>query len=192
MKTAESSSEEETPARRAASFWRLFFGVSLPLYAFDQLTKYLILTHAFFKPDDVVYCNDVCYNGRTVIAGFFNLVHVTNTGAAFSMFTNNNAAFIALSTVALLALGALWRYGFFAASAWSRAGFALLLAGVLGNLTDRLAHGAVIDFLQFDLHVPGAHPWPSFNVADSCICLAAGCFVLGSLRELRQPAPAAQ
>ena len=163
---------------RQASLLRLLLAVSLPLYALDQLTKWWIRTSIEYE------------GGRTVIPGFFNLVFVTNTGAAFSMFSNNNAAFIALSGFALLTLLLLWKFRVFAASAWSRAGFALLLAGVLGNLTDRLLHGAVIDFLQFDLHVPGANPWPSFNIADSCICVAAVCFVLGSLNEMRR-APAA-
>jgi signal peptidase II len=165
-------------AARPASLLRLLLGVSLPLYALDQLTKGWVRTHIEYE------------GGMTVIPGFFNLVFVTNTGAAFSMFSNNNTAFIALSGFALVALLVLWKFRVFAASAWSRAGFALLLAGILGNLTDRLAFGAVIDFLQFDLHVPGANPWPSFNVADSCICVAAGCFILGSFSEMRR-APSA-
>ena len=158
-----------------ASLVRLLLLVSLPLYALDQLTKGLVRAYIEYE------------GGVAVLPGFFNLVFVTNTGAAFSMFSNNNAAFIVLSAVALLALFVLWKFRVFAQSAWSRAGCTLLLAGVLGNLTDRLLHGAVIDFLQFDLHVPGANPWPSFNVADSCICIAAGCFVLGSLSEMRRP-----
>jgi signal peptidase II len=64
-----------------------------------------------------------------------------------------------------------------------RIGWALLLAGILGNLTDRLWHGSVVDFLLFDLHVPYAHPWPAFNVADSCIFVAAALFIWQSFRE---------
>ena len=76
----------------------------------------------------------------------------------------------------------MYRFKSFAA-AWPRAGFALLLPGILGNLTDRIAHGHVVDFLLFDLHVPLAHPWPAFNVADSCICVAVFCFLIGSWRD---------
>ena len=68
---------------------------------------------------------------------------------------------------------------------------ALLLAGVMGNLTDRITHGHVIDFLLFDLHIPFAHPWPAFNVADSCICIAVGCFIFHSFRQSAKPQPAA-
>ena len=70
---------------------------------------------------------------------------------------------------------------------WRDISLALLLAGILGNLTDRLIHGHVIDFLLFNLHVPKADPWPAFNVADSCISIAVICFLIHSIRS---PAPA--
>jgi signal peptidase II len=66
----------------------------------------------------------------------------------------------------------------------------LLLAGVLGNLTDRLLYGHVIDFLLFNLHLPFARPWPAFNVADSCICIAVIFFIVHSFRvEKKTPTP---
>ena len=88
-----------------------------------------------------------------------------------------------LSLVALVVLGVLYRQSAFAEPG-ARVGLLLLVPGILGNLTDRLVHGHVVDFLSFDLHVPGASPWPSFNVADSCICVAVGLFLLGSFRDL--------
>jgi len=123
-----------------------------------------------------------------VIANFFDLVYFANTGAAFSAFTGNNLFFIGLSAVALVAIVFFFRQGAFKdrPSRWAAA---LLTAGILGNLTDRLAHGHVVDFLLFDLHVRFAHPWPAFNVADSCICTATGLFILSALFE-RKPAPA--
>jgi len=75
---------------------------------------------------------------------------------------------------------------------WRDLSLALLLAGVLGNLTDRLLYGHVIDFLLLDLHVPFARPWPAFNVADSCISIAVVCFVIHSFRsttEKQEPVP---
>lgn len=147
---------------------------TLPLYALDQMTKYLILR--FIDPEQPY----------VVIPDFFALVHVTNTGAAFGSFRNNNTFFVVLSCAALLFVTALLlrrRSRDFVRDL----SLALLLAGVLGNLTDRLIHGHVIDFLLFDLHVPLAHPWPAFNVADSCICIAVFCFVIHSLREGRRP-----
>jgi signal peptidase II len=66
------------------------------------------------------------------------------------------------------------------ADRWRDISLALLLAGIVGNLTDRLLYGHVIDFLLVDLHVRYAHPWPAFNVADSCISVAVVLFIIHS------------
>jgi signal peptidase II len=123
---------------------------------------------------------------RIIVTEFFALVFVTNTGAAFGSFRNNNVFFIALSAVALIfVLTLLLRRH--ARDTWRDVSLALLLAGVMGNLTDRLTHAHVIDFLLFDLHLPFAHPFPAFNVADSCICIAVFCFIIHSFRQERTP-----
>ncbi|MFN2508644.1 MAG: signal peptidase II [Chthoniobacterales bacterium] len=151
---------------------KFLFLLSLPLYLLDQATKWLAIRH--IHPDEP----------RIIVPEFFALVYVTNTGAAFGSFKNNNLFFIALSCVALIfVLSLLLRRH--ARDTLRDISLALLLAGVLGNLTDRLLHGHVIDFLLFDLHVPFAHPWPAFNVADASICVAVGCFVVHSLRQGR-------
>ncbi len=147
--------------------------LSLPLYALDQITKWFVLRCV--HPDDPQ---------KPVIPDFFSLVNVTNTGAAFGSFRNNNTFFIVLSCIALLVvLALLLRRG--SPDALRDLSLALLLAGIMGNLTDRFIHGHVIDFLLFDLHVPLAHPWPAFNVADSCICIAVICFIIHSFKKPR-------
>ncbi|MEP6810072.1 MAG: signal peptidase II [Chthoniobacterales bacterium] len=144
--------------------------LSLPLYLLDQATKWLAL-HLIAMDEP-----------RIIIPEFFALVFVTNTGAAFGSFRNNNWFFILLSCAALIfVLGLLLRPH--ARDTWRDVSLSLLLAGVMGNLTDRFWHGHVIDFLLFDLHVPFAHPFPAFNVADSCICLAVTGFVIQALRQ---------
>ena len=149
---------------------KFIFLLSLPLYALDQITKHLVLR--FVDPD----------HPREVVPGFLNLVNVTNTGAAFGSFKNNNTFFVVISCLALLfVVSLLVRRR--SRDSWRDVSLALLLAGILGNLTDRLLYGHVIDFLLFDLHVPLAHPWPAFNVADSCICIAVICFVIHSFRQ---------
>src|SRR5438067_13659501 len=152
--------------------------LSLPLYALDQLTKWLVLTR-------------VPAEGHEVIPDIFSLVHVTNTGAAFGSFRNNNTFFIVLSCVALFFVVALLLRRR-APDAWRDVSLALLLAGVMGNLTDRFLHGHVIDFLLFDLHIPLRifRPWPAFNVADSCICIAVIFFILHSFKYSRKAAAA--
>ena len=150
--------------------------LSLPLYALDQVTKWWVL-HSIHPEDHPVQ----------VIPDIFYLVNVTNTGAAFGSFRNNNMFFIVLSCVALLVVAALLLRRR-SPDILRDVSLALLMAGILGNLTDRFMHGHVIDFLLFDLHVPLAHPWPAFNVADSCICIAVVCFILHSFRKPKEPA----
>ncbi|MEY5025226.1 MAG: signal peptidase [Verrucomicrobiota bacterium] len=119
---------------------------------------------------------------RVVGVGWFDWVHFSNTGAAFGILQDSNRFFMGLSLVALGGIGwALWRGVF---PGWgNRVALLWLLAGVLGNLTDRLLHGYVVDFLLFDLGFVPANPWPAFNVADSCICGAVALLLWGSLRE---------
>ncbi len=156
---------------------KFLLSIALPLYALDQGTKLWIVNHFELHGDHY-----------TVIPGFFDLVYWANTGAAFSAFTGNNNFFIGLSLAAFVGLLFFYARGAFV-DRLSQWGVALLLPGILGNLTDRLVHHHVVDFLLFDLHVRYANPWPAFNVADSCICIATGLFILGALMEYRK-APA--
>jgi signal peptidase II len=149
---------------------KLIFLVSLPLYALDQLTKQLVLR--LISP----------YEARIIVPDFFSLVNVTNTGAAFGSFRGNNTFFIVVSIVALLVVSILLVRRR-RPDAWRDLSLALLLAGILGNLTDRLLYAHVIDFLLFNLHIRYADPWPAFNVADSCISVAVVLFVIDSFRK---------
>jgi signal peptidase II len=154
---------------------RFIFFLSLPLYALDQWTKLMVLRS--ISPDEP----------RAVVPDFFNLVNVTNDGAAFGSFRGNNTFFIVISAIAFLVVLALLVQRR-PPDVWRDASLALLLAGILGNLTDRLLYGHVIDFLLVDLHIPYAHPWPAFNVADSCISIAVVSFVLHSFWQGKRPA----
>jgi signal peptidase II len=167
--------EARKPGKEAGvSLWRWLALLTLPVYLLDQATKWAVLTRLEVDTASV-----------PVIPGFFTLVHWRNTGAAFSFMSDSNGFFIGLSAVALVVLGVLaWRGKF--QGNLGRAGWALLLAGILGNLTDRLAHGSVVDFLLFDLHVPLGffpNPWPAFNIADSSIFCAAALFLWQAFRE---------
>jgi signal peptidase II len=142
--------------------------LGLPLFALDQLTKWLVR-------ENIPYGAEI-----PIIPGFFSLVHASNTGAAFSMFTGNNFFFVGLAVVALavimfiLVRDSRTRTGL---NKITKISFGLLASGILGNLIDRIFRGAVTDFLHFYI---SEYAWPSFNVADSCICIAAGLLILGS------------
>src|SRR5438128_2619834 len=153
---------------------KYIFFLSLPLYALDQWTKQLVLR--FVSPDEP----------RIVISNFFHMVNVTNTGAAFGSFRNNNTFFVAISAVALVVVVVLLVQRRLR-DVWGDVSLALLLAGILGNLTDRLLYGHVIDFLLFDLHIRYADPWPAFNVADSCISIAVVLFIIHSFWKQKHP-----
>jgi len=148
---------------------RLLYLLTLPLYLLDQVTKIAIL-RTFEE-----------HASREVIPGFFNLVRVHNRGIAFGRFNEgaaSNVIFTIVAVTALIAILIFWARGAFPGKLNGTA-VALLVSGILGNLTDRLWHGYVVDFLDF--HVAGHH-WPSFNVADSCICVAAGLLFIAAFR----------
>ena len=149
---------------------RFILFLTLPLYALDQLTKQWILRS--ISP----------YEARNVVPDFFNLVNVPNTGAAFGSFKGNNTFFVVISVIAMVVVTVLLvRHR--RSDLWQDVSLALLLAGILGNLTDRLLYGHVIDFLLFNLHIRYADPWPAFNVADSCISIAVALFIIHSFRK---------
>ncbi len=154
---------------------RLLLLLSLPLYILDQWSKHWIVQNIDRDTEDWV-----------VIENFFTIHHVANTGIAFGQFNGGQYSNYIFGGIALGALALItWLYhkGMFP-GAISRTAIALLVSGVCGNFTDRILHGYVVDFLRFNLHVKFANPWPSFNVADSCVVIAALLLALASFKEV--------
>lgn len=125
-----------------------------------------------------------------VIPGFLRITHWTNGGAAFSLFDDSaspGAVRWGLIVFSLLAatvvLGVLVRLG--DRVSIITVALALVLAGALGNVYDRIAFGSVVDFIE--VHIFGYH-WPDFNVADSSIVTGACLLVLDSLRPKKMEA----
>jgi len=137
----------------------------------DQVTKALILTQIMNPPRLIE------------LWPMFNLTLVRNSGTAFGLF----AAQSPLGVGALIAMTGLLSFGvllwMLRASSKPEAGaLGLILGGALGNLTDRLRHGAVTDFL--DLHY-GDYHWPSFNFADVAITLGTAFLLFLSFRPVQ-------
>lgn len=152
--------------------YRLLLGLAVVLLILDQLTKAWIVAHLPFGT----------YGGGPgaipVIRGFFYLIHVGNTGAAWSMFAGQGLVLGALAAATLIAIF-IWRRALGLRDRTSQLCFGLLCGGIAGNLIDRLLHGHVIDFV--DLHF-GSYVYPTFNVADSGICIGVILYLWHSLR----------
>jgi signal peptidase II len=146
-------------------------GAAIVLVA-DQWTK--AWATASLKP--IVYIE--------VIPGFFRLNYATNRGVAFSLFADSqfDIRWI-LSGVSLVA--ALFVFNYFRRAPADKSSLnvslALLMAGIVGNMIDRVRMGEVVDFIE--LHWRGLYSWPTFNVADSAICVGAVLLALEMLRE---------
>ena len=114
---------------------------------------------------------------RAVIPGFFNLRYELNDGAAWSILRGARWPLVAVSAAVLAFL--VWNrremLGRGRVAAWA---FALLCGGILGNLVDRLLTGRVVDFLDF---VFGTYHYPTFNVADSAICVGMVLYLFDAL-----------
>lgn len=153
----------------------LFLAITGLVVLLDQLTKgWIIATMRL-------------HDAYPVIDGFFNIIYVRNPGAAFGFLAGASPLFrsVFFLSVTLAAILLILHYlrqtrieEIFLVLA-----LALILAGAVGNLIDRIRFGEVIDFL--DVYV-GAHHWPAFNVADASITTGASVlvmFLLGKRKE---------
>lgn len=136
---------------------KLFY-LAIVIVVLDQLSKWLVVT------------NIPLFGEVTVIPHFFSISHVTNAGAAFSLFARSSATLaLAAFSAVIIVLICVWiaRVRMLTLQAVS---FAMILGGATGNLIDRVRQRAVVDFLAFDL---GSYHWPDFNLADSAIVIGA-------------------
>ena len=150
----------------------LVFIVGLLVIFSDQLTKLWVRSSFVYGGEPVA-----------VIPGFFNLVYVRNEGAAWGMLGGQQLLLILLS-IAVLILLAVFRRKFLNPTFDHKLAFGLMIGGICGNLIDRVKLGWVTDFLDF--YIGGWH-WPSFNIADSAICIAAGIYLISSFWHSRHP-----
>lgn len=134
----------------------------------DQLTKWLALNH-------------LVQGDAITVTPFFKLVLVFNPGAAFSFLADHSGwqrwFFIVLAIVVCGWLVALLRHHQHERALPSA--FALIIGGAIGNVIDRLTHGAVVDFLYFHYDRFG---WPAFNLADSAITVGVALMLWTQLR----------
>ena len=125
---------------------------------------------------------------KTIISGFLNLAYAQNTGVAFSMFDDHgDTGRWALSVVAIVAATLVLYFFWRTPRTHDRVlgSLALLLAGIVGNVADRLRLGFVIDFIDVQF---GNWHYPTFNIADAAICIGAGLLVIDMFFSKRREA----
>ena len=156
--------------------YRIALPIAVLVVILDQLTKLWIQDHM------------VLYTTRTIVPGFFNIVHVLNRGAAFGFLNRSDIQwqtdfFFAATALAVLIIFHLLRM--------ARdddklliTGLGLILGGAVGNLIDRIKTGEVVDFLDFYWK---SYHWPAFNVADIAIFLGSLGLVFAFYRLRRPP-----
>ena len=154
--------------------YRLLWTLALAVFVADQMTKLWIVAHVPFNP--------LHSHGSgadvPVIPGFFYIIHVGNTGAAWSMFSGRSITLAILAAATLVGIY-FWRHSLGLKQTLAQICFGLLCGGIVGNLIDRIVHKHVIDFI--DLHF-GSYIYPTFNVADSGICVGVLLYLWQSLR----------
>jgi len=159
-------------AGRASAPKAAFLLVALVVLVLDQWSKWLVEIHL---PQ---------LTSVAVIPGLLNFTHVRNTGVAFGLFAGAHDGALhalALSLVGALALAVVLVY-YWRTPKHDRlllVALALVLGGAVGNLMDRIAGGAVTDFIDFYV---GTHHWHTFNVADSAISIGLVLMAWDALR----------
>lgn len=153
----------------------IFVGTGLFVLLLDQLTKLCVMATI------------PLYSARTILPGFFDLVHIRNRGAAFGFLNRHDIEwqfwlFFLATLVAAGVILALVRSAD-RKQHWLVVGLGLVLGGAVGNLLDRIRFRAVVDFLDFYV---GLWHWPAFNMADIAICCGAALVCLVWLRSPKQ------
>jgi len=170
---------DEVQAQHRTRFgWRAGYLIAAAgVYLIDQVTKAWAV-RALRSGDD-----------RPIIRGFFNLVYAENPGIAFGQFQEGGNFgrwfFVALAIVAAIAV-----FYYFLRTPRNDdrvlGACALLLAGIIGNLTDRARLGYVIDFIDFHI---GSYHWPTFNIADASITIGALLLAYDLVFQKKQQTP---
>jgi len=139
--------------------------IGLAILFLDQLTK------------QAIRASFVYGESRPVIDGFFNLVYVRNDGAAWNILSGHGIILILIS-FAVLVLLIVYRRSFLQEQFSHRILLGLMIGGIAGNLIDRIRFGWVTDFLDFQF---GSYHYPSFNIADSAICIAVALYIITNI-----------
>lgn len=144
-----------------------FFLIAITVFIIDQITKYFAVKYLVFG------------NPVHIIDGFFDFSLAYNPGAAFGIFANQRLLFFVFTAISIAVI-------FYITVTHTRGKTSLnlligaILGGILGNLIDRIRLGYVVDFIDF--YIKDYH-WPTFNIADSSICIGIGILAIFILKD---------
>lgn len=148
--------------------WKWWLLVSVVVLFLDQATKQWVLS------------NMPLYDSIEVLP-FFNLTHVHNYGAAFSILSDQpgwQRWFLSIVTMVISVVLLVWLTRLRSHQYLLAAALVFILGGALGNLYDRVAYGYVVDFIDWYY---GDYHWPAFNLADAAIFLGAVLLIIDTL-----------
>ena len=144
--------------------------IAFSIALLDQVTKLLVWQHF------------ALHESLPIVAGFFDLRRIHNTGAAWGMFAGGHL-WLALLSGVMLAVITIFRKSFLSDSLIDRVCLGVIIGGIVGNLIDRVRLQYVVDFLDFYWDT---HHFPAFNVADSAICIGVGLYIVSQALTARK------
>jgi len=159
-----------------------YYLLAVLVFVLDHLSKWLVRS----KMD--------LHEAIELIPGFARISYVRNSGVAFGLFAEIQSVWkpYILASMAVIAVVVILMYS--ARMPTNRVllqlALAITLGGILGNFTDRILHGFVVDFIE--LHIKDVFHWPTFNVADSAITIGIGLLLVDTVKhpEVEETEPA--
>lgn len=161
----------------------LSFIIGITLFIFDAVSKYLTQKHLSM----ISFSNSTYpYGGIGIFPNFFgiefSIIHLTNKGAAWGIFSNFQIPLLILRCVMITGLfGYLFFYN--KNKSWE-VPLTLIAVGALGNVADYFIYGHVVDMLHFVLW---GYSFPAFNVADSAITIGVSWMIINSFFCHKEP-----
>ena len=159
-----------------------YYLLAVLVFVLDHLTKWLVRSKMEL------------HEAIELIPGFARISYVRNSGVAFGLFAEIQSVWkpYILASMAVIAVVVILMYS--ARMPTNRVllqlALAITLGGILGNFTDRIMHGFVVDFIE--LHIKDVFHWPTFNVADSAITIGIGLLLVDTVKhpEVEETEPA--
>jgi len=148
--------------------WSIAWALAVIILVSDQWTKWVI--RANFELGELL----------PVIPNVFNITYVQNRGAAWGMLSQHTSI-LAFVSLAMFLLMVIFRRKIFTDHPLQILSFGLLLGGIVGNLIDRFYYKFVTDFIMVYIY---KYEWPTFNIADSAICVAVTLYIISSYKTI--------